>query len=155
METAGFFGEITSTIDWCESNYVYVLAFFSSFRVEICRLLSSSVSRSITRFICEFFNTLSSFAYCIGLTAVFFASRFAIAGLIMWFVYSAVALTGMIQCYLCGLEMRLYFGYLALGITGLGSALFHMTLKFGMQLLDEVSIARNSFCATLLPVTFP
>eukprot|EP00040_Diaphanoeca_grandis_P015193 m.77278 g.77278 ORF g.77278 m.77278 type:complete len:260 (-) comp24996_c0_seq1:119-898(-) len=83
-------GEVTSTIDWCEHNYTH------------------------TEWIAEFWNTLSSF--CIILSGAF----------------------NMYQSIRFGYEWRMLLMSLSIFIIGFGSVLFHATLKYEMQLLDEL-----------------
>lgn len=86
----GVWGETTSTIDWCEENYV------------------------VSPYIAEWSNTLTN--------SVFILSA-------IYTTYSA---------YKNKLEKRFLligFGY---GLVGVGSWLFHMTLKYRFQLLDEL-----------------
>jgi len=85
----GVWGPPTSTVDWCEANY------------------------AVSRFVCEFFNTLSSLAMVIAGVSGALAHRR---------VFDRWMLAG--------------FG--CLGVVGLGSVAFHGTLKFEFQLLDEL-----------------
>lgn len=86
----GFWGKPTSTIDWCEENYV------------------------VSKYIAEALNTVTN--------AVFIA----LASFATYHAYSNK------------LEPR--FIYIGLGflLVGVGSWLFHMTLKYHFQLLDEL-----------------
>ncbi|CAI4060126.1 hypothetical protein SUVZ_04G3940 [Saccharomyces uvarum] len=87
---SGYWGETTSTIDWCEENYV------------------------VSPYVAEWSNTLTN--------SVFILSA-------VYTTYSA---------YKNKLEKRFLligFGY---GLVGVGSLLFHMTLKYRFQLLDEL-----------------
>lgn len=86
---AGFWGTPTSTVDWCELNYV------------------------VTPFVCEFFNTVSSLAM-------------VTAGVLGITLHRRVFDRGTLWAF--GL----------LGVVGIGSIAFHGTLKFELQLLDEI-----------------
>ena len=86
----GHWGEVTSTLDWCEENYVVV------------------------QFIAEFWNTVSNILLII---------------LPLFIVYSvAVQRLGLVYIV----------GVLSVSVVGLGSLLFHGTLLYEMQLMDEL-----------------
>lgn len=85
-----FWGPVTSSIDWCEENYV------------------------VTRYIAEFCNTTTN-----GL--------FAVLGTIA--IYHAVKYR---------YERRILLISMGFLLVGIGSWLFHMTLKYQFQLLDEL-----------------
>jgi dihydroceramidase len=85
----GFWGAPTSSVDWCEANYEH------------------------SPYVCEFFNTLTSFAMVLA----------GLAGIVM---------------FRRTLERRFVAAFGALAIVGLGSAAFHATLKFELQMLDEL-----------------
>ena len=106
----GYWGKPTSTLDWCEKNYV------------------------ITNYVAEFWNTITNLSMII--TPIY----------------------GMVVAYQQGIERRYLICYALLLLTGIGSWMFHMTLLFEMQLMDEVPMvwggafmlyslyrARNSF----------
>lgn len=86
----GFWGNVTSTIDWCEENYV------------------------VSSYFAEWSNTLSNLTY---FTTALYATY-------------------------CAHRNRLEFRYVLIGIgfavVGLGSWLFHMSLKYRFQLLNEL-----------------
>ncbi|XP_075957386.1 alkaline ceramidase 3 isoform X2 [Anarhichas minor] len=86
----GYWGRPTSTLDWCEENYV------ASF------------------YIAEFWNTVSNLI------------------MILPPIYGAI------QTFRDGLEFRYICSFLGLAAVGVGSWCFHMTLKYEMQLLDEL-----------------
>jgi dihydroceramidase len=89
MDPGGFWGVPTSTVDWCEANY------------------------AVTPLVCEFFNTLSSFAMVVA----------GVLGIVVhWRVLDRWLLVA--------------FGLLA--VVGIGSVAFHGTLRFEFQMLDEV-----------------
>jgi len=87
--TLGFWGAPTSSVDWCEANYRY------------------------SPYVCELFNTLSSFA---------------------------LVLAGFIGAWLHrrSLERRFLLAFAALFVVGIGSIAFHATLRFELQMLDEL-----------------
>jgi dihydroceramidase len=85
----GFWGAPTSSVDWCEANYEH------------------------SPYICEFFNTLTSFAMVLA----------GIAGIV---VFGRT------------LERRFVAAFVALAAVGFGSAAYHATLKFELQMLDEL-----------------
>jgi dihydroceramidase len=66
-----------------------------------------------TRYVCELFNTLSSVAMLVA------------AGLGLWLHRRA-------------LEARFTLAFLAVALVGIGSVAFHATLRFDLQMLDEV-----------------
>ncbi|XP_004683284.1 PREDICTED: alkaline ceramidase 3 [Condylura cristata] len=90
VDREGYWGPTTSTLDWCEENYV------------------------VTPYIAEFWNTVSNLIMIIP------------------------PIFGAIQSVKDGLEKRYTASYLALTVVGMGSWCFHMTLKYEMQLLDEL-----------------
>jgi dihydroceramidase len=85
----GLWGEPTSTVDWCEANYEH------------------------TRYIAEFFNTLSS----VSIVA---------AGVLGLYLHHRL------------LEQRFLLCFASVALVGLGSVAFHGTLRFELQLLDEL-----------------
>ena len=87
VDPSGFWGVPTASIDWCEQNYV------------------------VTRFVAEFWNTVSSLAMVAAGLVGLSIRRFA-------------------------REIRVAFGLLVL--VGLGSVAFHGTLRFELQMLDEL-----------------
>ena len=88
----GFWGEITSTIDWCEENYV------------------------VSSYVAEWSNTLSNSVFV--LTA-------------LYTTYCS---------YRNKLEARFILVSVGSALVGIGSWLFHMTLQYKYQLLDELPI---------------
>ncbi|KAK7090799.1 alkaline ceramidase 3-like [Littorina saxatilis] len=94
--TEAYWGIVTSTIDWCEENYV------------------------VSRYIAEFWNTISN-------VIMIFAPLFA--------------------CILAvqqKLEKPVLFSYISIVVVGCGSWLFHMTLQYSMQLMDELPMIYGS-----------
>jgi len=72
------------------------------------------VNYAYTPFIAEFWNTLSS----------------------LWL--TALAVFGMYEGAKLHIQTRVHMSYMALGVVGVGSALFHATLLYSCQLLDEL-----------------
>ncbi|CCD24223.1 ceramidase NDAI_0C05640 [Naumovozyma dairenensis CBS 421] len=89
-ESVGYWGNVTSTIDWCEENYV------------------------VSYYVAEWSNTISNIVY------------------LMTTFYSTYC------TYRNSLEFRFYLIGAGYGIVGVGSWLFHMTLQYRFQLLDEL-----------------
>ncbi len=86
---SGIWGTPTASVDWCEANYEH------------------------TRYVCEFYNTLSSTALI------------AAGALGLWLHRRT-------------LERRFLLAFSALVIVGAGSIAFHATLRFECQMLDEL-----------------
>jgi dihydroceramidase len=86
----GFWGPPTSTIDWCEENYV------------------------VSGYVAEALNTITNA------------------------VFIALALFATWSAYRNRLETRFVFSSLGFCLVGIGSWLFHMTLQYRFQLLDEL-----------------
>lgn len=86
----GYWGEVSSTIDWCEENYV------------------------VSKYVAEWSNTITN---------------------------STFVITALYSTY-CAYRNRLEFRFILIGIgfalVGVGSWLFHMTLQYHYQLLDEL-----------------
>lgn len=89
-QALGYWGEITSTIDWCEENYV------------------------VSGFIAEYVNTITNS------------------------VFIALAGSAIFHAYQNKLEPRFIFTAFGFMLVGVGSWLFHMTLQYHFQLLDEL-----------------
>lgn len=96
----GYWDKVTSTIDWCEENYV------------------------VTPYIAEAMNTISNSVFIL---------------LAFYAIYSAVHNR---------LETRFVLINLGFSLVGIGSWLFHMTLKYEFQLLDELPM----IYATCIPM---
>lgn len=94
----GVWGNPTSNIDWCESNY------------------------QVSYYIAEFWNTLSN---------------------IFIIVFSVI---GLGYARRDNLELRFILCYVILLIVGIGSALFHGTLLYQTQLLDELPMIYATAC---------
>ncbi|XP_072118702.1 alkaline ceramidase 3 isoform X2 [Mobula birostris] len=90
FDRAGYWGEPTSTLDWCEENY------------------------AVSFYVAEFWNTVSNLIMIVP------------------------PIYGAIQTVRDGLETRYLAAFLGLAAVGIGSWCFHMTLKYEMQLLDEL-----------------
>lgn len=89
MDGPGYWGAVTSSVDWCEPNY----------------------ARS--HFVAELFNTLSSLAMVLAGLSGFWLHRRS-------------------------LERRFLLAFLLLALVGVGSFAFHATLRFELQMLDEL-----------------
>ncbi|KAI8908666.1 alkaline ceramidase 3 [Powellomyces hirtus] len=87
---AGFWGPVTSTLDWCEENHI------------------------VSQYVAEWWNATTNLVFLI------------------W------PLIGIYSCYKTGSERRFALSYAALILVGTGSFLFHGTLTYAMQLLDEL-----------------
>eukprot|EP01084_Bolivina_argentea_P224108 379032_1 len=88
----------------------------------------------VTFYIAEFFNTLSSLP------------------MVLWCIF------GIYYTHKSGIkEARYILCFAALGITGIGSSLFHGTLRYYMQLMDELPmmIANMIFIYTILESNKP
>lgn len=86
----GFWGKATSTIDWCEENYV------------------------VSYYVAEAVNTITNAAFI------------------------ALAVYALRNCFRNRLEHRFTLACCGFMLVGVGSWLFHMTLKYHFQLLDEL-----------------
>ena len=75
----------------------------------------------LTQYVAEFWNSLSSFSI------------------------SAFALWGLWESWRLGLERRFYVWSFAMFVVGLGSVVFHGTLLYHHQMLDEVPMMWASF----------
>lgn len=89
---AGYWGEVTSTINWCEEDYY------------------------ATPYSAEIINTLTN----------------------IWFMY--LAWKGISSCLRNSYDRVFLYGFLSYLMIGLGSFFFHSSLKYSMQLLDELSM---------------
>lgn len=89
--TTGFWGDVTGTIDWCEPNYV------------------------VTRFIAEFWNSLSNLAFIVPPLVV------------AWHLRKQV-------------ELPFTLSLVFMALTGIGSFAFHATLTTAGQLWDELGM---------------
>lgn len=103
--TDGYWGPVTSTIDWCESNYI------------------------VTYYIAEFWNSVSNLSFIIPPLIVCRQ------------LWSSPQVD---KVYLLSLV------YMA--FTGLGSFAFHSTLKFEMQLWDELSMVWSALFVLFLVI---
>ncbi|KAI8607261.1 ceramidase [Chytriomyces sp. MP71] len=95
--TTGFWGEPTSTLDWCEENYV------------------------VTKYIAEFWNSTSNALYILFMfVGLFSAARLGVT------------------------EWRVYLSLYSIAIVGVGSFLFHATLWYETQMMDELPMIYGS-----------
>jgi len=92
----GYWGNTTSTLDWCEINY------------------------EVSWYIAEFYNTLTNLAMIIP------------------------GIYGVYQVKANNLETRFLVSFIMLFIVGIGSSMFHMTLQYWAQLLDELPMVYSS-----------
>ncbi|KAH8727599.1 ceramidase [Phaeosphaeriaceae sp. PMI808] len=92
LEQEGRWSPVTSTLDWCEENYV------------------------VTQYSAEIVNTLTN----------------------LLFVYLAVK--GIRSCIIHGHDTVFLVSFIGYLLVGSGSFLFHATLKYPMQLVDELSM---------------
>jgi len=92
----GYWGDTTSTLDWCETNY------------------------EVSWYIAEFWNTITNLSMILPP---------------IWGIWRELQR---------GREVRFVVGFLALLLVGVGSTMFHMTLKYVMQLLDEIPMVWSS-----------
>ena len=102
----GYWGDITSTIDWCATAAALGTRLNAAHRCE--------ENYAWTRYIAEWWNTWSNLPICLaGLWAV-------------WWLRREKA------------ETRFFVQAWLIVLVGLGSAMFHATLTFHCQLLDEL-----------------
>eukprot|EP01132_Coremiostelium_polycephalum_P005172 gene5172-6439_t len=97
-----YWGVPDSPLDWCELNY------------------------EISPFICEFYNTFSSFAI----------SFFAFYGIYLLYIHGSDPQHIKIIKQL-GIRSKLLLSNLSLAVVGVGSAFYHATLLYKNQLFDE------------------
>ncbi|KAJ1733337.1 hypothetical protein LPJ61_001613 [Coemansia biformis] len=103
LMTLGIWGDVTSSVDWCEPNYEW------------------------TPYIAEFFNSWSSMAMVLLGEA---CARMNPTG------YAAFTLLGR-----------------AITVVGIGSWLFHATLKYSMQMMDELPMLWAISIACYITIT--
>ncbi|KAJ3295959.1 Alkaline ceramidase 3, partial [Rhizoclosmatium sp. JEL0117] len=87
----GFWGDATSLVDWCESNY------------------------EVTHFVAEFWNTVSNLPF---------------------FLLAYIGIQTLRELRVT--ELRDYLGFLSLVMISIGSILFHGTMQYHAQILDEI-----------------
>ncbi|KNC99489.1 uncharacterized protein SPPG_04885 [Spizellomyces punctatus DAOM BR117] len=92
----GFWGPVTSTLDWCEENYL------------------------LSHYVAEWWNTTSNL------------------------VFHVTALIGIYNAVRVKAEARIIYSFLALAVVGTGSAAFHGSLTYEMQLMDELPMIYGS-----------
>jgi len=109
--TMGWWGAITSNVDWCERNYV------------------------VTHYIAEFYNSVSSIPMIL------------------------MGIFGMLWVLQLGtkFQTRFIITYFFLLVVGVGSVMFHMTLQYEYQLLDELPMILGSlaFLYSILDIPLP
>ncbi|KAM9961786.1 hypothetical protein ACTFIR_004647 [Dictyostelium discoideum] len=101
-----YWGVPDSPIDWCEENYI------------------------ISKYICEFYNTFSSFII----------TAFGVYGIFLMMSASSrdQALFQHVKIMKeLKIRQKVLFSYLSLAIVGVGSAFYHATLLYKNQLFDE------------------
>ncbi|KAJ9086710.1 hypothetical protein DSO57_1000967 [Entomophthora muscae] len=103
-DSAGVWGAVTSSVDWCEANYQH------------------------TPYIAEFFNTLSSLAMVV-------VGEFG--------VYNNHSS-----------HWKQVMSFRLISVVGIGSLLFHMTLKYHTQMLDELPMVWTSALVLSLCLEF-
>jgi dihydroceramidase len=103
--TSGFWGEPTSTIDWCENNY------------------------EVTYYIAEFWNTVSNLVMIV---------------LPLYGIYWSIKQKDSKKFNSFRVTNSMLLCHLGLCLVGLGSWMFHMTLLYPMQLLDELPMVFGS-----------
>jgi dihydroceramidase len=118
-EKIGFWSPRTATLDWCEQNY------------------------EVTYYITEFWNTISNLVMIL----------FPLYGIYWSFMKSRQAghqeKLNLNNPYMKDLVQfrvpkSIYFCNIGLTLVGVGSWMFHMTLKYPMQLLDELPMIYGS-----------
>ena len=113
-KTSGFWGEQTATINWCEINY------------------------EVTYYIAEFWNTISNLVMIL----------FPIYGIYWSYVHTQYAFDvetkENFKTRFFKIPYSVLFSHLGLMVVGLGSWMFHMTLLYPMQLLDEIPMVFGS-----------
>ncbi|KAF9149950.1 Alkaline ceramidase 3 [Linnemannia schmuckeri] len=115
---AGYWGPPTSSIDWCEDNYVwsyYIAEFFNSFSSFAMIILGEAACYSI--------NRLQSDMQCISATA---SSS------------STSTTTTSRKAKAPPSLFRFKLAFRTITVVGIGSFLFHATLLHHMQMLDEL-----------------
>lgn len=63
-----------------------------------------------------------------------------------------LAVFGMMQGAKLHVKRRVHLSYIALGVVGVGSALFHATLLYSCQLLDELPMVSIIYCVWVLMI---
>ncbi|KAI9631202.1 hypothetical protein KEM48_013131 [Puccinia striiformis f. sp. tritici PST-130] len=107
----GFWGPATASIDWCEANY------------------------AITRFIAEFTNTISNLIFVNISISLFFEYLNLRNTLILTGLLSC---SGIKNCRDQNLPLPFVLCQVGIALVGIGSFLFHATLRYEWQLGDEL-----------------
>ncbi|RMC07514.1 hypothetical protein DUI87_16988 [Hirundo rustica rustica] len=111
----GYWGSPTSTLEWCEENY------------------------AVSYYIAEFWNTVSNLIFI--LPPIYGAIQTYKDGLEKRYLAAYLCLTACISCMYLKILPVCYYAddsFDLFSAVGLGSWCFHMTLKYEMQLLDEL-----------------
>ncbi|KAJ3076787.1 Alkaline ceramidase 3 [Podochytrium sp. JEL0797] len=103
----GYWGPVTSSLDWCESNYV------------------------VSAYVAEFWNTVSCIFYVVAM------------------------INGMRYLNQIGItKWRGYLAFISTGVIGVGSALFHGTMWYSAQMMDELpmvfGVCMQLYCVLLV-----
>nr|XP_019830385.1 PREDICTED: alkaline ceramidase 3 isoform X1 [Bos indicus] len=122
----GYWGPTTSTLDWCEENYAVTW-----YIAEFCR--RQRLVRTF-RLVPGLYGHKGSSPYSTLPPLRLPDKGNTVSNLIM----ILPPIFGAMQSVRSGLEKRYIASYLALTVVGMGSWCFHMTLKYEMQLLDEL-----------------
>lgn len=117
LDLHGFWGPPTATIDWCEYNYEVKLPFS---QMEMPHVILVICCLQVSYYIAEFWNTITN----------------------LWMIIPP--LYGIHSAIKQNFEKRYILCYLSLLTIGIGSWLFHMTLRYDMQLLDEIPMVFGS-----------
>lgn len=113
----GFWGERTATIDWCESNY------------------------ELSEYMAEFWNTVSNLVMIVlPLYSIAWSLRLRRRNARL----RQEALRGQLIASQFELPRSVVLAQLGLLLVGVGSWMFHMTLLYPMQLLDELPMIYGS-----------
>ncbi|KAH7043629.1 ceramidase [Linnemannia elongata] len=118
---AGYWGPPTSSIDWCEDNYVwsyYIAEFFNSFSSFAMIILGETACYSIDRLQSDMQRIAAASSNSMSISSTTNTSGKAIAKVPSLF--------------------RFKLAFRTITVVGIGSFLFHATLLHHMQMLDEL-----------------
>ena len=139
---AGYWSPATATIDWCERNYeVTNHTFFSRRKNSVgnaimwkCASHPHGFFFQVTQYVAEYWNTISNAILCVGaLCGLYQVRKHKLETRFEYPIFYREALST-VQLHIS----RIATCYLSLLLIGVGSTLFHATLKYEMQLLDEL-----------------